>query len=165
MKPVKWDELLRKIDPKHLFWLGLAGMLLLLLPELVPEKSHDVPRAETAAASSPVSYELQLEQRLEQLLADMDGVGQVAVMVTIASAEQAVFAVDTSDSAGGGAATDHVLLSDGSALQQTTLMPAINGVAVVCQGGGEIGVVAQITETLAALLDLPSNRISVQKMK
>lgn len=39
------------------------------------------------------------------------------------------------------------------------------GVAVLCEGGGDIRVAARITELVSALLDLPSNRICVEQRK
>ncbi|MBO5859452.1 MAG: hypothetical protein J6R20_06710 [Clostridia bacterium] len=42
--------------------------------------------------------------------------------------------------------------------------PKIRGVAVVCQGGGNESVRAQIVETVTALLDISSARVSVVKM-
>ncbi|MBQ7858814.1 MAG: stage III sporulation protein AG [Faecalibacterium sp.] len=167
MKKDNWNELLQKADPKLLFGLGIAGMLLLLLSEFWPQQKElpAVQLAESSASGEQLLYEQQLEQRLEQLLGQMAGVGQVQVMVTLSSSEQAVFATDTSYTGSGEAHQDHVLLSNGTALQQTTLVPAVNGVAVICQGGGEITVIARITEVLAALLDISTNRISVQQMK
>ena len=39
------------------------------------------------------------------------------------------------------------------------------GVAVLCEGGGDIRIAARITELVSALLDLPSNRICVEQRK
>ena len=41
----------------------------------------------------------------------------------------------------------------------------IRGVAVLCDGGGDVRVAARITEMVGALLDLPSNRICVEQRK
>ena len=59
----------------------------------------------------------------------------------------------------------HVLLEDGSALAETIYQPQIRGVAVLCDGGGDVRVAARITEMVGALLDLPSNRICVEQRK
>ena len=56
------------------------------------------------------------------------------------------------------------LLDDGSALTETVRTPAVCGVAVVCEGGDQTHVVAQITEMLSSLLGISSSRISVAKM-
>ena len=54
---------------------------------------------------------------------------------------------------------------DGSALTETVCLPQVCGVAVLCEGGGDIRVAARITELVSALLDLPSNRICVEQRK
>ena len=56
-------------------------------------------------------------------------------------------------------------LEDGSALEETTYLPAVCGVAVVCDGGGDVRVAARITELVRALLDLSANRICVEQRK
>ena len=58
-----------------------------------------------------------------------------------------------------------ILLEDGSALTETVCLPQVCGVAVLCEGGGDIRVAARITELVSALLDLPSNRICVEQRK
>ena len=59
----------------------------------------------------------------------------------------------------------HVLLDDGTALAQTVCTPRVCGVAVVCEGGGDVRVAARITELVGALLDVPSNRICVEQRR
>lgn len=59
----------------------------------------------------------------------------------------------------------HVLLQDGSALAETTYLPQVCGIAVLCEGGGDVRVAARITELLHSLLDLPTNRICVEQRK
>ena len=44
-------------------------------------------------------------------------------------------------------------------------LPAVCGVAVVCDGGGDVRVAARITELVRALLDLSANRICVEQRK
>ncbi len=56
-------------------------------------------------------------------------------------------------------------LQDGSALAETTYLPQVCGVAVLCEGGGDVRVAARITELLHSLLDLPTNRICVEQRK
>lgn len=165
MKKNGLEFLHEKTGTRFLFWLGIAGMGLLLLSELWPAK----PAAETgqnnAASTDVILYEQQLEQRLALLISQMEGAGEAQVMLTLSSSEEAVYALDTQQKGEDGSIETHVILGDGSALCETTYSPTVSGVAVVCEGGGDIVVVARITEMLSALLDLSTNRISVQKMK
>lgn len=141
---------------------GGAAMLLILLSELLP---GDSPKT-TAEAASPTAaqYQAQLEEQLEALISQMDGAGRTTVMVTLSTGEETIYAVDTQTGELQQQAT-HVLLQDGSALAETTWMPQVCGVAVLCEGGGDVRVAARITELLHSLLALPSNRICVEQRK
>ena len=87
------------------------------------------------------------------------------MMVTLESGEETIYAVDTQSGQMQNQET-HVLLEDGSALEETTYLPAVCGVAVVCDGGGDgPGSPARITELVRALLDLSANRICVEQRK
>lgn len=90
--------------------------------------------------------------------------GKTTVMVTLETGEEAIYALDTQSGEMQSQQT-HVLLEDGSALTETVCLPQVCGVAVLCEGGGDIRVAARITELVSALLDLPSNRICVEQRK
>lgn len=142
--------------------IGVLAMALILLSELFPQKS-EVPAA-SGSDQNAAAYQAQLEQRLEKLISQMDGAGKTAVMVTLETGEESIYAVDT-QSGEMQSQNTHVLLNDGSALTETIYQPQIRGVAVLCDGGGDIHVAARITEMVGALLDLPSNRICVEQRK
>jgi len=93
-----------------------------------------------------------------------NGAGKTTVMVTLETGEEAIYALDTQSGEMQSQQT-HVLLEDGSALTETVCLPQVCGVAVLCEGGGDIRVAARITELVSALLDLPSNRICVEQRK
>ena len=109
-------------------------------------------------------YREQLETQLKELIEQLDGAGKTVVMVTLESGEETIYAVDTQSGQMQNQET-HVLLEDGSALEETTYLPAVCGVAVVCDGGGDVRVAARITELVRALLDLSANRICVEQRK
>ena len=121
--------------------LGAAAMLLILLSELF------TPSEKTAAASAQV-----------------EGSGKTTVMITLESGEETIYALDTLSGQTQEQQT-HVLLDDGTALAQTVCTPRVCGVAVVCEGGGDVRVAARITELVGALLDVPSNRICVEQRR
>lgn len=139
---------------------GSAAMLLILLSELWPEKA-ETPVTGTYSAAA-LEYQLELEQRLEKLISQIDGVGKCTVMVTLESGEETVYATDTLSGTSQSQAT-HVLLDDGTALERTVYLPQVCGAAVICDGGGDIRVAARITELVSALLDIPSNRVCVEQ--
>ena len=147
--------------------LGAAAMLLILFSELFSTPAKTAKTAANAGGSAAVSetvYQEQLETQLKELIEQLDGAGKTVVMVTLESGEETIYAVDTQSGQMQNQET-HVLLEDGSALEETTYLPAVCGVAVVCDGGGDVRVAARITELVRALLDLSANRICVEQRK
>lgn len=142
--------------------IGGLAMLLILLSELLPSKMGDASPKNTA--SDAEGYQLQLETRLEELISQMEGAGKTTVMLTLESSEEMIYAVDTRSDTQQSQQT-HVLLGDGTALKETIYQPQVRGAAVLCEGGGDIRIAANITEMISALLDLPSNRICVEQRK
>ena len=143
---------------------GVLAMLLILLSELFPQNTAAGSTKNTKSAQSSTEYQAQLENRLEHLISQMSGAGKTTVMVTLETGEEAIYALDTQSGEMQSQQT-HVLLEDGSALTETVCLPQVCGVAVLCEGGGDIRVAARITELVSALLDLPSNRICVEQRK
>lgn len=141
--------------------LGGAAMLLLLLSELLPAKPTEIPAASASQASA---YREQLETQLQDLIGQIDGAGATTVMVTLETGEETVYATDTQSGQTQSQET-HVLLDDGTALAQTVYYPQVCGVAVVCDGGGDVRVAARITELVRALLDISSTRICVEQRR
>ena len=143
--------------------IGGVAMLLLLLSELMPNRDEVCCRQHKPHRKPP-RIKTQLENRLETLIAQMDGAGKTTVMLTLETGEETIYALDTQSGQMQEQQT-HVLLEDGSALAETIYQPQIRGVAVLCDGGGDVRVAARITEMVRALLDLPSNRICVEQRK
>lgn len=138
--------------------LGLAAMLLILLSELWPQRGADT---QADSASAALEYQQELERRLAELISQIDGAGRCAVMVTLESGEERVYATDTLTGESQ-SQTTHVLLDSGGALEQTVRLPRVCGAAVICDGGGDVRVAARVTELVSALLDIPSNRVCVE---
>ncbi len=138
--------------------------------------------AVTTAAKAERTYEEQLEQRVKQILKNVDGVGTVDVMIVLKSSEEKVLRVDrnTSDSSteevdsGGG--TRKILSSEQqestiltgqgentAPIVEKELRPEIEGIIISAQGGGSPTVKAEISGAMEALFDLPPHKIKVLK--
>ena len=144
--------------------LGAAAMLLILFSELFSAPAKPAASTGGPAAVSETVYREQLETQLKERIEQLDWVGRTVVMVTLESGEETIYAVDTQSGQMQNQET-HVLLEDGSALEETTYLPVVCGVAVICDGGGDVRVAARITELVRALLDLSANRICVEQRK
>lgn len=138
--------------------------------------------AVTTAAKADRTYEEQLEQRVKQILKNVDGVGTVDVMIVLKSSEEKVLRVDrnTTDSSteevdsGGG--TRKIMSSE---QQESTILtgqgentapivekeirPEIEGIIISAQGGGSPTVKAEISDAMEALFNLPPHKIKVLK--
>ena len=137
----------------------IGGLLLLGLPG-GKERPRPAPPAETQQLTD---YEQALEARLTALLSQVEGAGRVQVMVTLASSPLHVYATDVRESMGG-TEQSHILLEEGGALTETVETPEIGGAAILCEGGDDARVTAQIYEIVSSLLGLSTGRISVAKL-
>lgn len=142
--------------------LGTAAMLLILLSELWPSQPGSAAAQTSGTDQTAASYQAELEARLAGLIEQIEGAGETTVMITLESGEERIYATDTQTGRDQSQQT-HVLLEDGTALEETFYLPTVCGVAVVCDGGGDIGVEARVTALVCALLDVPSNRVCVEQ--
>lgn len=126
-----------------------------------------------------------LEQRLEEFLKVMEGVGNVKVMITLDSLGEKVLEKDIpveqsviteQDSQGGSRSTNDtnskeetVYITDERGNKYpyviTETLPKIKGVTVVCQGGGSDLIQKNITEVIQALFGIEAHKIKIVKMK
>lgn len=163
-----WKERLRGLwsDEKKrinlVVLIGLAGLLLLVCSEWMPTKQEETP-AQPVNVQDEQAYALEMETRLEALLAQMEKVGRVKVMVTLENGEENVYATDSEKAADGTTQTNHVLLGK-EGLLETIQTPQVLGVAVVCDGGDDAGVQNRISTLVAALTGVGVHHITVTKM-
>lgn len=156
---------------KALFIIGAALIVLIFVSTLAPSggKETEAPTEDIAA------MEHELEQRLESLISQIDGVTSPTVMVTLDSTTETVYARDSKDSSStahsdGGSSADGdsestvVLIgsgSDKSALEESRILPRVRGVAVVCGGADSPTIKEKVVNTIAGVLDIGTSRIYV----
>lgn len=126
------------------------------------------------------AYASYLEASLEEMLSTMDGVGKVRVMITLENLGETVIEKDKNttrnsttevDSAGGSRNT-----TDFSDVEETVyggddipcvtkkLTPAVRGVIVSAQGGGDERTAENISEAIQALFGIEAHKIKIVKM-
>lgn len=144
---------------------GILGMLLIGVSEWIPEPADAAPDVQT----SDTAYVCELEERLCELISQMDGAGQTRVMVTLESDQETVYAKDTETSTTETQQTSrssHVLTSGNSeGLVETVQEPQVRGVAVLCEGGDQPGIQLRITELVSVLTGAGANHITVNKLQ
>lgn len=147
---------------------GLAGIILLTLSELIPQKSAPNENSkETAVSDIRDNYEKDIEERLTSIVSSINGAGRTEVMVTLASGDENVYAVK--EKIGDGAKEREYVVIDSDSNESGLLLkviePEIRGVAVVCEGADSANVRQEIVSTVSAVLGISTNRISIAKIK
>lgn len=179
----------RKLKKDQLLILLLSGILLVViaLPAGGTEENANVAedsgQKDLSAADSQTEYIRYLEQKLSDTLSQIEGAGEVTVMVTLRSSAEKVVEKDQtsdretvteSDSQGGTRTTEQenqeestVYIQGEGQNQQPyvsiELSPRIEGVVVVAQGGDQAVVRKNITEAVEALFGVESHKIRIMK--
>lgn len=148
----------------------LLGIALMLLPF---GKKEETP--ETVVQEDPLTdeaYAQALEQRLEDMLCQVSGAGQVRVMLTLQTGSRTEYQTDTKNSDSGTQSQEErktVILSEGSAYDKAAVSavqyPRFQGALILCQGADQSTVRLALVNAVAALTGLGSGQITVIKMK
>lgn len=135
-----------------------VGVILMLLPTSSDDhtQSSDVEYAPEAEMSTAAE--------LEEILSQIDGVGKVRVMLSVATGEYTVYQYDEN-----GDSRDTVIITDGdraeAGLIQQMNPETYRGAIIVCQGADSATVRLSVIEAVSKVTGLSSDRISVLKMK
>lgn len=182
----KWRQL-KKTD-----WIAaaLVGVLLLVVAmpsggtgiHLAESEKEDTAQEKTEQKYEKEDYAEYLEHKLEQVLGQMEGVGKVSVMVTVADQGEDIIEKDKTEH------TSTVTNTDGGSMEMTTekesgeetvyeesggektpyvskeILPEIEGVLVVAEGGDSPRIVSDISDAVKALFQVEAHRIKVVKM-
>ena len=146
--------------------LGVAGILLIAGSELLPRRSSAEDRTAPATASlSGAQVEQALEERITTLLSRTAGEGRCQVMVTLERSAQFVYAADRTTAADTSSEKTLTVQTDAGpvGLLVTEVQPAVRGVAIICDGGGDGAVQERVRALVTAALDIPSRRVCVAK--
>ena len=147
--------------------LGIAGVLLLLISEVLPDNDSDAVTENVTDTQSIYEYESDLEDRLEEILKNVEGAGSVCVMLMLDCGDENVYATENKS----GTNTDekkYVLIeNDGEddGLLIKTAQPQVRGGGVVWEGADIPKVKQEITGLLTAVLGVSANRVNIAKMK
>ena len=166
-----------KIGKKNLILVAIAIfiMVLLLVSEfLTPENTESISKENTEIYSS--QYIEKTEKELEALLENISGAGEVKVMITLENCYENVFAKGYSekndsktDSQKSESEEEYIIIKNGSNNEECLVVkvyePTVKGVAVIAQGAGNTQVKNAITQTVCALFDISTAKVSVEKMK
>lgn len=146
----------------------LVGIVLMLLPgPAAKSKNNDsikIPE-ETEPACS-------VEEQLKQVLSQIDGAGQVEVMLSIENGEEMFYQYNEniSDSETANSIQKTIVTVSDTERNQTGLIRQIKpatykGAIIVCEGADNSAIHLAIVDAVSKITGLGANRISVLKMK
>ena len=149
---------------KYVLPVILLGLVLMLLPGKNTQTTEDV--------SMPQSESMDMGKQLEDILAQIDGVGRIRVFLSVAEGERTVYvrneeslsAADRID-----VRSETVIISDSqrgeSGLILQVIAPVYQGAIIVCQGGDSSAVRLAVVEAVCDATGLTSDKVAVLKMK
>lgn len=164
MKQIDWRAWLNK--NKFVLIVLIVGVILLLLPTGTQKSS-----TEQVEQQEQVSFDLEaFEEKLAAVLSQINGAGDVQVVLTVKGSTRQVFAQDnkqTTRENSNETTESTVVISRGSGNQDALLLeevyPEFQGAVVVCSGADDMTVKLKIVEAVSALTGLGTDKISVCK--
>lgn len=170
----EWKKIIKKAGPMKLGVVILCGVLLLLLSYGGLGKSEEqtggvAETGTTGAAEEQTdmeAYKQKREQELKELLQKVQGVGKSEVMLTLKASNEKVTLKDSTYK-GEDTEEETVLIEDSDRNSSPYILqekePEVEGVVVVCEGGGDAAVKREITEAVRALFQIESHKIKILK--
>ncbi len=160
-----------------LLFLAALGVLLLLFGDRIPallsgetqtsqtETGKEIENGEEAALQR---YAAALTQEIEALCGAVSGAGQVRAAISLDGGFTYLYAADSEQREDGEGqlqrSESYITVGNGAgerAVIVTCVPPAIRGIGIVCSGGADATVRAEIVSLLSAAYDVGSNRIYV----
>lgn len=171
---------IRKIKKDKWLIILLVGLLLVVIvmpvSDIKSDQTQDEQQVQKAENASGDTYTDALETRLENALAKVEGVGNVKVMITLASSSEKVVEKDqemtseVQEGENGGkntSSSETAVYANGNGEEmpyvKQELSPRIEGVLVIADGGDNAIVIENITEAVQALFGVDTHKIKVMK--
>ncbi len=143
------------------------GVVLMLLPVRGDNQSN-LTQAVSQSEEGEQTFDLEaLERRMESALSEINGVGEVTVVLSLRSSGEDILAQDTSE----GTTSDRetVIVSTGSGTEEAvsvkTIYPEFKGALVICEGAGNASVKLEVLQAVSAITGLSSDQISICQRK
>jgi len=163
-------KILQKIKPhidklskyKYAAWILLLGIALMCFPSEAPKEMPE---------EDPQIYEADLEEKLEQLLSQVDGAGRVQVLLSLQSGMHHTYQQDMQSNTEDETVqmqSQTVLCREGSdecPVLIGTDYPVYRGAVVICEGADRAKVQLDIIRAVSSLTGLGTDRITVIKMQ
>ena len=151
---------------KYVLLILCIGICLMLFPDndnTVKQKSITAPALETPAGC---------EEKLEEILGQIEGVGKTKVLLTEAEGSQTIYQTDkdiTGSQANTNQRIETVIVTNSNreerGLIRSVTPPVYLGAIIVCQGGDIPSVRLSVVQAVSNVTGISTDRIAVLKMK
>ena len=144
------------------------------------DKNKNINACDEININNNNKYEHDLETRLENLLSQVSGVGNIKVMISTCDTKEIIVAQDINSSEIINKETDKFglikenhdekkdikkIIIDGRPLVLKEIMPKVQGIIIIAQGGDNIFIKNQLIKAAETILNLEAHKIQVLKMK
>lgn len=153
-----------KLTTRQITYIAIAVLAIILLVAMQSFESGS-PSSANSESSVPFvdqSYEKVLTAKLEKIVSQIDGVGKVSVMLTIKGSSSYVYVEDV-EKADLETKSKTVIIGNKEALIKRIDNPTVEGVLVVCTGGGNASVKEKVIYAVSTVLNISSNKVYVTK--
>jgi len=150
--------------------IGLIGIVLIFMSDIFMDNNKTKNESKDNRYSYD-EYTENLENKLKKVVSNIDGVGECEVMITLQNTNENVYATDVEIKNDGDSTNqkDEYVLYDSDNGESPVLikeyLPQVQGVTVVCTGGDNVTVKEKVIQCVTSLFNIPTNRVSVSKIK
>lgn len=163
-------DFIKKIPAdKIIFTAGILGMIFILISSLIPDKDNKKSSETENSAFSESAYLDETEKRLGDFLRNMEGVGNVKVMITLKGGELYTYVREDRKSVSENKTeTDESYVMSGrekNPVLETVSNPEIKGAVIACDGASNPSVKTDVYNTVSKVLGIPTSDIYVTELK
>ncbi len=170
-------KLLSLFTKKHIKLLVVLVVMLVAIILYIGINDNDKVVVSSSATDdgylSTLEYCERLEEKLEGIISQIDGAGNVKVMVSVSGSPEIIYVSDTdnktSTTTNGSTTTttsSPIIIGSGtnsSGIIKTETLPDVKGVIVVSSGANKVGIKLDILKAVATLLDISTEKITILK--
>lgn len=162
-------DVIKKIQlNKVIFIAGILGLVFILISSFIPDDKSENLESESIVFSES-AYLYETEKRLGDFLKNMEGVGNVEVMITLKGGELYTYAKEGRKSVSESKTeTDESYVMSGrdkSPVLETVSNPEIKGAVVACDGAYNPSVKTDVYNTVSKILGIPVSAVYVTELK
>lgn len=150
----------------------VIGFVLIDASSSTTKESSSTTSSKSYGYISTLDYCAELESKLQNVLSNVKGAGQVRVMVTVDGSPELVYAKEedskvssntTGTTTSSSSASPIIVTTGGesNALILTENLPKVKGVIVVSSGANDVGIKMNILNAVSTLLDISIDKVSV----